>query len=774
MPRPDLGLPGRAPPRARGGCRRVSLIVFLFAVGALVALGAIVFLYLRRQDEARAQFEPPIVLVTRPVSGSSATTGSYLPVSASAFGRRPIKRTELWVDGELKETQNSDQPEGFSTFNAQFIPAVPSEGPHMLFVRAVNIDGVVGQSPPVTFISGPKPGPGQLVYAVHVGTNETLASIGSLYGTDPATLQKVNPNLKGQEPAAGSMITVPIPSDGGSQASSSPPPLAPPGSAPVPIPSIPPLKIINPPFHVEGVLVGPANPPAAPDGLKAQVKDCKVTLVWNDNATNEDHYEIRMAGLNTPPRTIATLAPAAGGPAWFEFPAPQPGWFSFWLEAVNNLSRQPSNIVWVQIDLQCPTTLATHLQVQGLDMNVGVNSDRGYCYVSLESAPERRLPADSNAFIKVQAGKGDIATWASGANGLVVPIPADGDLGISGECWGWSGKELSKLGSFSSNYTADTWNGAGQQLEGGAFQVGISIKPLGAMDTTGTPVAYSFEDPSLLVPYDVYEDTMRSIWVNTDPLTRWLSWKWDGDQSKLTGFQIYFNGVPYNLGWSATPPLVVPTARGVEVRLPHNCGDHVRWQVVAVAGDAQSRLSKPYEYDQDPCQLQAKVKFDKIHLERTADDVGPCDILESSFRIGVNEKATCFGQCGSCPWGPTIFDYFEKCNYGEVTSIYGVRCGEWGFSWLIGGDGDEFTVPINANDIHLHIQTLFWDDGGAEFGRHDVKLSYPSIEKARDELGCYKTFVSDPVSSRAAWSQLTYTVAVYPNKCREIPPAKGF
>lgn len=767
-----IGLPERAPARRGCGYWRFVLLALLLIGLVIAALG--IFLILKQRDQIIADRQPPQVLVTRPISGTSIAAGGHLPVSARAFGPRPISSIELWVDGNLKETQNSGRPEGYSTFDAQFLLAAPPQGPHMLFVRAVNIDGIIGQSAAVTFVSGPAPSPGQLVYTVPVGAGQTLSSIGTLYGTDSATLQKVNPDLKGQEPSPGSMITVPVPSEVGSQSPIAPPPAASAGSDPIPVPDIPPLTPIYPVIHVELAAIGPIAVPSAPDGLQAQLKNCRVRLLWNDKATNEDHYEVRMAGLGTPPRTVATLAAAAGGAAWFEFPAPQPGGFSFWVEAVNTFARQPSNIAWVYVGPECPTTLATHLLVQGLDMNVGVSFDKSYCYVSFESAPERRIPADGNSFIKVQAGKGDITPWASGANGLAVPIPADGDLTILGECWGWVGTELSKLGPFSSNFPSSTWNGARQPLIGSTFQVGISIKPIGAMDTAGAPVLYTYEDPSLAVPYDLHEYGIRSVFFNTDPYERSLAWAWAGDQSKLTGFQIYLNGVAYNLGASGTPSLAPPAARSERVRLPRLCGEHIRWQVAAVVGDAQSRLSQPYEYDQDPCKLQAKVRFDKIDLKLTYDGKGPCDILESTFALNVNAQTRCFGQCGSCAWGPTIFDYFEKCNYAEVTSVYGVRCGEWSFSSLIGGTGTEFVVPLDGKDIRLRIETMFWDDDDRVFGRHLVNLAYPSIEKAQQELGCEKTFVTDTVGSMAADSQLTYTVAVYPNKCSEEPPKFGF
>jgi hypothetical protein len=606
---------------------------------AVITLCAGAFWLVRRQEQARAQFAPPTVLVTEPASGQSVSPGNYVSVSATGFGRTPISRMELWVDGEATEVQESDLSEGISPFYAHFgFPA--SDGPHTLFVRAVNTVGIIGQSLPVALTGNAQPNPQGPRLAVHVQPGETLADIAGAYGSDEGTLQELNPDLGGQEPPPDTVVIVPAPAEEGPPPSVGPtvPPSAP-GSSPVLLPDGPPLEIVQPGPVLLDLPLGflAVSAPAAPTDLEAQAQECNVRLRWNDEATNEEFYEVRMAGLGSPGQAVARLEPAAGGAAWVEIAAPQPGYLSFWVEAVNRLGRQPSNIALVYVDPACPTTLATQLQVQALDMSVSAKYDRVYCYVSFEGTPEVRIPEDDSAFVQVQSGQADIAPWVGGSHGLVLPIPEDNALAITGNCMGWAGGQLDPLGSFSENYNADTWDGKRRSLQGGAFQIGMTIEPLGALHTTGTRETYGYEDPSLPVPYDVRETPAGSAPGSTDPLQRQLSWKWDGDPTKIDGFQIFLNGAPYNLGWLAVPPLVSPSARSTDVRLPHACGEHVLWQVAAIAGPAQSRLSarsSDNDYDLSDCHTFAVVTFQTLDFPADTD----VDMWYSIFANNIEKR----------------------------------------------------------------------------------------------------------------------------------------
>jgi hypothetical protein len=116
----------------------VSLLIVL----ACVLLGACTF------AQAPEQNEPPSVTVTEPASGASVLANSYIFVSASASGGVPITRVELWMDGELVDTEESSVGGGISPFDVSFDLLVPP-GEHTLFVRAVNAAGLMENGPPV-------------------------------------------------------------------------------------------------------------------------------------------------------------------------------------------------------------------------------------------------------------------------------------------------------------------------------------------------------------------------------------------------------------------------------------------------------------------------------------------------------------------------------------------------------------------------------------------------------------------------------------------------
>ena len=712
MSKPDLGLPGRTPLRTRGGCRSVSVLALLLFLCSVGALGGVVFLYLSQQDQARAQFDPPTVLITEPGSGTAVPFGNELAVFATAFSHRPIARVELWLDGELKASQSSERAGGVSPFYARFNFVVPAEGSYMLFARAVDAAGIIGQSLPVGIVGKPRASNVPAFQNVSVRAGETLADIAKTYGTDPTTLQNMNPQLSNPTPAptppGDLVLRVPLPI----------PPAAPasPGSAPIPIPNVPPLQVAEPPLV--GILVDPTfllaaiAPPAAPTGLQAQVIDCKVRLRWNDNATNESGYEVWMAESSLSPRMIVQLKPAPSGSVWVEFPAPKPGYISFWVAAVNFFGKQPSNIVWVSVDPKCPSTLPTQLQVEALDMSVGGGHDRAYCYVSFENTPEKRVPKDSNQFIAVQGGKGDIANYAAGSMKFVIPIPTNGALDIAGECWGWAGKTLNKLGAFSSKFSSDAWDGKRRALEGGGFQIGVVVKALGAGDTGDTYTTYGYNDPTIPAPYDLKVEPLYGVWSSSgsnkllgDPQERTLTWKWDGDPKKIDGFKIYLDGKPYTTGWLSTFPLSVnPNERQAKVRLPAGCGQQTRWEASAYAGEGESNLSKPAQFDLPQCPLYAHVTFKTIGLGDVRDSFGldfrfsPCDTIEAWLAIYANDKK----RVGGSWWA----DLYTGPKAASMT------CGLYTFKqlfqlWYKEPNPDVLVVPLYGENPELTFSTRF-------------------------------------------------------------------
>ncbi len=752
--------------KTRRWIKWIAVAVCLLLALWLLLLCPLTFWYTRQREQARAQFAPPTVVVTEPVAGVSVLAGSYVSVVATASGHAPITRAELWVDGELVETEQCEEPEGVSPYYAYFDLLV-SEGPQTLFVRAINSAGIIGQSLPVGVVG--EPGPQEAFLAVTVEEGETLDNIASSYGTDSGTLQELNPELGVQQPISGTVVIVPAPPEEGEEEAAPPsvgptPPPTAPGGSPVPPPDIPPLKVIQPGPIPLGpppllALFVPPQPPAAPSNLQGEVQNCIVRLRWKDNADNELRYEVWMAGLSGAPRLVVSLNPAPGGAVWVEFLAPRTGGLSFWVEAISVGGKQPSNIVWVEVDPECPTSAPTHLEIEARDMNVPGRYDRAYCYMSFEKARAQRLPRDDSAFIQVLGGRGDIAAWASGAEKFAVPIPEDGALDLEGECWAWSGDKLDRLGTFSDTTVREQWNGARLLLRGDACEIGYAVTEPGG-ESGLTTYDYEYEDPTIPPPYDLREEPLPPgypTYVPSYPPRRLLRWKWNGDPSKITHFLILSNGAPY---------LYLPGAdeREEPVTLPGACDRHVRWQVAAAAPGANVRspLSAPLEYDLPKCQSYVRVTFKQVLLEDTNDQRRDgCAKLDVYFRLSVNDVSKKF-------WGPNFF--------------VPLKCGTYDFPNIIPGDDPldpVFTVPMGTDPnapLDVWVRTRFWEwdqwpDPDDSFGSHTHHMMWPNLKHAQDLVGCGKCGWSDMAWSGTAHTQINYCIEVFPNPCQDTPPS---
>lgn len=85
---------------------------------------------------------PPTVIITFPQPGSSFPRGREVAVQsvAAVTDGRGITRVEMWVDGQIVNTQAVNPPTGTYTASQPWLPTVP--GSHILEVRAYNVDNV--------------------------------------------------------------------------------------------------------------------------------------------------------------------------------------------------------------------------------------------------------------------------------------------------------------------------------------------------------------------------------------------------------------------------------------------------------------------------------------------------------------------------------------------------------------------------------------------------------------------------------------------------------
>ncbi len=680
--------------KSRGRVKRVIILFASVVVLVLCLLCGLSMGYEYLQAQTRTEFAPPTVYITEPLPGAAVETGTHLLISATAVGDTPIYRAELWLDGQVVDTQDVETTEATSTYYPYFGYLV-REGPQQIVVRAVNTAGIIGQSLPVAILG--QTGPGSVYQAVLVGPGETLEDIALTRDVEPQALRDLNPDLGTDEPPEGSVIIVPPPPEEGPSEPVGPtvPPAGTgtsptlPGGGAVIIPAGPPLPVIPPSIitttiPVIPMLVAHLEPPKAPDGLQGGVENCMVRLRWNDNADNETRYEVWMAPLAGPPRLIATLSPAAGGAAWFEFAAPQTGGMSFWVEAVGAFGSQPSNLVWLEVDQKCPTRAPAHLEIELRDMSVRGSYDKAYCYVSLENAPEVRLPGDESSFIQVHGGHGDVSAGASGMRRLVVPVPADGVLELQGECWGWAGEALDKLGDFSGSSASSQWNGTRLSLAGDGYEIGYSVTSTGGAGGTGEETTYSYEDPTLPSPYDL-SLLGKSIPGLPGSSSTTLYWDWTGDQSKLTGFTVFLDSYPYKTVSGGDK-------RGVQVQLPITCGRTYKWQVAALAGDAQSPVSASYDFHTEPCPVFVEVRFKEL------------DIL-CSENYWFHWTCPNCGEVGAW-WTLYANDQQRKSYYSNLR--LDIKCGTYQMSQIDSNKGDTLVVRISASDPTLKVGSRFY------------------------------------------------------------------
>lgn len=753
------------------GWMKAGAILFLLAIIVIMVVGS-VLIYLNYASRQKAtllqQYSPPAVQVTDPLSEVSVAAGSYLNISATAMGISPIVRAELWLDGQLIDTLSADKPEGSSPFYADFAVLVPSEGLHMAFVRAVDGAGMIGQSAPVSLTGVPKPA--DPLWAVTADGGKTLLEIADAYQTSPEVLQGLNPGL-GDTPSAGTTIKVPLPPKDEPKAGGSP---ALPVNPPVEIPDLPMLTLSDvQPINPFGGLTMPLAllPPIPPTGLQAEFMDCKIILRWNDNADNEDKYNVYLTSAEyenyKQTLLVASLKPSPKtGPAYYELETGIEGAVSMWVEAANSVGASPSNIVWVYVPFVsgCPSTAwkAQVLVITLLDISVSGNYDKAYCYVSFENQPEQRVPAYDGQFVQLVAGKSQ--------NFFVGPFslhpPSDEELDVSGRCLAWAGSTLSELGPFSGKFPVSTWNGKRQALKGNGYEMGLSLK---ACETAWCPAddLPTSTDPTLPVPYNVVEASPDN--PNVGLHTEKLSWKWDGDLKKIDSFQIYLNGQPYEQPVSAS--------WGFEhyVEQLRDCGTTVRWQVAAKKGTALSALSAPWIDNLPDCQRWLKVKFDSIYLIGTDDGwpsggvaVLACETLDSYFWIGVGSVYRDFYgggtfrplKCGGYSFAELIDDFYNPAWVHPDVILMPISSSTF--------------FPQNGNLIGIAVRSEFWDhdDWSSDdlIGTFTEYIYSPKLQNDGRWAECSHSVTTGDSVNDEATSHISFTYSFYPNKCEDIPP----
>jgi hypothetical protein len=652
----------------RGSGRKKLLVRGLIVLGVLIAVLLIALGGNWLIGWSRAKQLPPTVLVHQPPSGASFYPNTIVAIDVEAWGSAPILRTTLWMDGKVSdETTNTQQIE--AVFFSHFELTLP-EGPHMIVVRAVDENGHVGQSLPLPIFGDPQAGQGPDLLNWVAEDGQSLADLAALMGEGADALDGVNPGVGDGGLPGGTVVQLPLP-----PANNAPPPKADvvmPEPIPVEPPAVPALDIITGRDLIQDLLsVRHLLIADAPVGMKAEYRDCNIILEWQDRSEREARFDIWMAGLGGASRVIASVSASPGtGLVWTQFDAPQVGLYSFWVEAVNIFGSQPSEVAWVGVppDQGCAPSLATHLQVDLLNLLVPGQYDRFYCYVSVNGFPAKRFPAEDGVFIQLLGEP--INALIGQELSFSVPIPESKTVMLEGECLGWVGSDLNNLGPFRADIPESLWNGEERVTGNNVYEIHYSVSVPGS--STATSVVKSERNLVWPVPYDL--QLVSTPIPGNQPL-HILHWQWDGDPNQIAGFLIHTNGVLTGL----------TTGDSMTVRIPNECGKTIRFTVEAFNGDIRSLPSEEYAFSTDPCELYAVVEFLSLNIYGEVDDISDC-------LFGVFPAENC------SPYGK-ICDGYQAVGwiYAEGTNYQRTDIGTWGGNiesyWPVNCYGNEPYYP---------------------------------------------------------------------------------
>lgn len=699
-------------------CLSLSFIIAALGFVIVAGLAMAIFVANRLQGIKTKEFEPPNVIITAPSGILELPAGDPASVNATATGQNPIARLELWADGTLVDTHEAVDTKVNKPFYGDFDYTI-KEGSQILIVRAVDSAGIVGQSQAIGITGIPKPAAQETAYLVPLEEGKTLEDVAEENNATLEEVQAANPGLAGQAPAAGTMVQVPIKPKG--QAQSQQPgqpqgqqpaqpqgqqtgqPQMPPGN---PLPLLP----NNPVLGLLGNVVpfaGNDFPPAAPSDLKVSFDLCDVFMTWQDNATNEQYYEVWMA---TPyMKAIAKLQPGPGtGLVWFKVKPPAYEKMVFWIEAVNKYGKKASQMVSVTNHPYCMSNaakeLSSYYKFELFSASANGPYDRLYCYVSEGNNPETRIPNDDNTFINLINGK--LLDYPKGKSQFIVKIPQNGVLNLKGECLAWAGNSLTKLGPFNTQLKTSDMSSYSDLLyikpESGNYDIRFLVKPLSstAPEDKGLWWTYGYSDPTLPKPYDLQISGSKSTYAPGDT-TEWyernLEWKWDGDQSKIKGFTVLRDGVPVSKQATAS-------ARDMKVWITKFCDTRVRWEVAAVS-DSGVAISAPLEYDMPKCEHAMIVHINSIDFQMVFDDeewpesggVGCIHTAEGYFNFTVNDQWRSFYT------GP-FYMPFKGCKSYDLVAITKPYENMY-------PEPTAFRIPWPANEERLWVKIYvrFWD-----------------------------------------------------------------
>jgi LysM repeat protein len=422
--------------------------IFFAIFGLLVILGATIFL-LRIPavpTQLSAKSGRIVIVINKPLNGTSWDLGSSIKIYASAVSALPIESLQLWVDGVL------DQPSKPTKGNfGAWVWTLSTPGLHTLVVRATDSHGDAANSNVVRVNGLTTSLPGlQVLYLAQPG--DTLQVIANKYGVPVDQIKVANPKLNGDLIIPpGNPVKVPIDFP-------QPAPSIPVNPTAVPTPG--PSQAASPNLPNKLVLWGSqflySQPPLAPD-LALVVNGCSIQLLITSHSTNALGFNIYRLDPNVPAfKKINSIGPESNTASPIQYTDKALfGNFSYYVSSFNGQGESPSNVAtagvsvadcltpfWSgsQADEPPPTSI---LRIQ-TPLPKPAQYDNAYYYLSINGDPHTRVPADPAQFLPLPGGIFDVSVELK----KIEAADGPGLLAVDLDAWGWQGGALIHIGDF--------------------------------------------------------------------------------------------------------------------------------------------------------------------------------------------------------------------------------------------------------------------------------------------------------------------------------------
>jgi LysM repeat protein len=629
-------------PAARRSASRWLLLAGLAALVVAVLAGAAVlaYFYLNPPTEPSVIAELPTVpgpdiAFQEPAPGTRVNLGTSVLVFATARDENKVARVDLWVDDQLVEQQESPDPNGVTPLSLIHNWVATTPGTHSLMVRAYNSLGAMGESPTLDVTVSGEPEPATAQYVVQPG--DTPATVAKVMSTTVAAIQGKNPAM-GKVLTPGQIIVVPVvmllppsPAQQG-PAAGGPQPGGPPPGGPVPVGAAAPGGAVpGGPAPGGPRAGGPAAAkapglPAAPDLQDAKIKDCNVTLVWQDKSDNETGFLVYRKVSGAPGYTRLPKAEKArngtGSQVQYVDQVPRPDAYLYYVAAANTAGQAASHPRAVTV----PPTGAC-IQPAGYKQVIfqprtvkPTDAGNTALYFSIANSIGRRIPLEQQTNLP----PGD---WSGHKQAVPAPAPIylnPGDpvpLTVGGAVW----PGAQDLGIFVQSHpqnelvSTKVWKGHGENpntKKGFDLEYSLWLEKV----TWGQGTTAQIPPPTDLKFAQTADELKKKLPIcpECDP-KRTLIWDWTGDPKKIEGYILYrFYSCPGKDAQIVAPEVVAnPAQKGKMIPAwtePSGCA--VRYQVSAYGPAGESKPSDPLDVLASAPIARVRVTFETLTIKK--------------------------------------------------------------------------------------------------------------------------------------------------------------